>query len=122
VFPDLSQPNVNLPTVSLVLDGENAFLLLQFMRYLIIIKKMFKPYTFFFLLKFRTMYFFEQTPVRKVLGVVWGSRPSRMLSNHKITIVCATAIEPSSTMEIALTLQCEIIDVCHVPNAKVIIA
>jgi hypothetical protein len=68
------------------------------------------------------MYFFEQTLVQKVLGIVWGSRPSRMLSNHKINIVCANAIESSSTMEIALTLQCQIIDVWHVPNVKVIIA
>jgi hypothetical protein len=49
--------------------------------------------------------------VRKVLGIVWDSRPSSMLINHKINIACANAIEPSSTMEIALTLQYQIIDV-----------
>jgi hypothetical protein len=49
--------------------------------------------------------------VRKVLGVVWDSRPSRMLINHTINIFCANAIESSSTMEIALKLQCQIIDV-----------
>jgi hypothetical protein len=49
--------------------------------------------------------------VQTFLGVVWDSRPSRMLINHTINISCANAIEPSSTMEIALTLQCQIIDV-----------
>ena len=105
---ELFPPNVNLVVVSLALDKENAFLMLQLMRYLK--KKMFKPYNFLFF-KIQNNVFFEQTVVRKVLGIVWDSRPSRMLINHTINIGCANAIKPSSTMEIALTLQCQIIDV-----------
>jgi hypothetical protein len=60
--------------------------------------------------------------VRKVLGIVWDSRPSRMLINYTINISCANAIDPSSTMAITLTLQCQIIDVSHVANVEVIIA
>jgi hypothetical protein len=59
VFPDLFQPNVNLPVVSLALDGENAFLLLQFMRYLKK-KKMFKPYNFFFFLNIEQCIFLNR--------------------------------------------------------------
>ena len=60
--------------------------------------------------------------IRKVLGVVWDSRPSRMLINYTINIACVNAINPSSTMEIALKLQCQIINVSHAPNVEVIIA
>jgi hypothetical protein len=78
VFPDLFQPNVNLPVVSLALDGENAFLLLQFMRYLIKKKKIpmfqtIQSLSFTFFLNIEQCIFFEQTCVlRKVLGIVLG--------------------------------------------------
>jgi hypothetical protein len=42
---------------------------------------------------------------KKVSDVVWDSRPSRMLINYTINISCGNAIDPSQTMEIALTLQ-----------------
>ena len=44
--------------------------------------------------------------VRKVSGVVWDSRPSRMLINYTINVSCGNAIDLPSTMEISLTLQC----------------
>jgi hypothetical protein len=60
VFPDLFQPNVNLPVVSLALDGENAFLLLQFMRYLIKKKKNVQTIQFFFFLNIEQCIFLNR--------------------------------------------------------------